>query len=331
VWDGGLGVQLARFNPVGVTAARPAEPLYASERDPREAPAVRALLDQLTAATPGTGAARVTGARSWRTLPELYRGNAVFLTASASQAREQLACGARVAGPVGSGTDAAAIADELATAASAVPLTAAETRQTLREIFSEHATPVAVAGLIKAAGLPAALAGGRQVAALAATEGSAQAAAAQAAALAITLLRQRLRPAEVIVGAPPANAGPVREALAPLRAAGIRVRLTEAAAGPAGTAALARQASTPWVAPLAPDEPLPDTYLLDLACARECAQADAVGFSAGSAASRGEFEVAQQLAAPALARRELFLPGSPAPQAWGARGLRLFTISRGEG
>ena len=48
VLDGGLGVQLARFNPVGVTAARPTAPLYAGARDPREAPAVRALLDSLT-------------------------------------------------------------------------------------------------------------------------------------------------------------------------------------------------------------------------------------------------------------------------------------------
>jgi hypothetical protein len=109
------------------------------------------------------------------------------------------------------------------------------------------------------------------------------------------------------------------------------VRLADAGAGPSGTGALARQASSPWVAPLAPDAPVPDTYLLDLACARECAQADAVGFSTGSAAGTGDFEIAQQLAAPALARRELFLPGSPAPEAWGARGLRLFTITRGEG
>ena len=50
VLDGGLGVQLARFNPVGVTAARPTAPVYAGARDPREAPAVRALLDALTGA-----------------------------------------------------------------------------------------------------------------------------------------------------------------------------------------------------------------------------------------------------------------------------------------
>ena len=48
VLDGGLGVQLARFNPLGVNAARPTAPVYAGARDPREAPAVRALLDSLT-------------------------------------------------------------------------------------------------------------------------------------------------------------------------------------------------------------------------------------------------------------------------------------------
>ena len=83
VLDGGLGVQLARFNPLGVTAARPTEPLYAGARDPREAPAVRALLDSLTGG-PRRRAVRLAGApRSWRSLPALYRDNAVFVTASA--------------------------------------------------------------------------------------------------------------------------------------------------------------------------------------------------------------------------------------------------------
>ena len=59
VLDGGLGVQLARFNPLGVTPARPTEPLYAGARDPREAPAVRALLDSLT----GDGGDRAAGRR----------------------------------------------------------------------------------------------------------------------------------------------------------------------------------------------------------------------------------------------------------------------------
>ena len=141
VWDEGLGVQLARFNPIGVTPGRPARPLYAADRDPREQPAVRALLDELTAGGAGE-AVRVTGGRNWRGLPELYRGNGVFLTASPDQALEQLACGARVVGPVGRGADAAAVAAELAAATTATALTAAQAQARLREIFAAHATPV---------------------------------------------------------------------------------------------------------------------------------------------------------------------------------------------
>ena len=63
VLDGGLGVQLARFNPVGVTPARPTAPVYAGARDPREAPAVRALLDSLTVGAGGADAAGAAGGR----------------------------------------------------------------------------------------------------------------------------------------------------------------------------------------------------------------------------------------------------------------------------
>jgi hypothetical protein len=323
VWDGGLGVQLARFNPVGISPARPADPLYAGDRDPREGPAARALLDQLTAAGADAAAAViVTGGRSWRTLPELYRGNAVFVTASPQQAREQAACGARVIGPIGSGTDAAAVAAAVSAASAAAPLTHADIQAGLREVFHEHATPVTLAGLVGRAGLPATLVGGRQVTVLAIVDsGSAEgstAASAQAAALGTAILGQQLRPAEVIVSAPAAYAGPVREALKALRDAGIRVRVTDAA----DAGSLASLANSPWVAPW-PAEPVPGSYLADLVCGRECAQADAVGLSDGAAG----YELTRQLAKPALLRRELFLPGAPAPEAWGARGLRLLTIT----
>jgi hypothetical protein len=318
VWDGGLGLQLARFNPVGIGAARPADPLYAGDREPREAPAARAVLDQLTApGADGTAAVKVTGGRSWRTLPELYRGNAVFVTASPQQAREQAACGARVIGPIGGGTDAAAVAAAVAAARAAAPLTHAELRAVLREVFQEHATPVTLAGLVAKAGLPATLVGGRQLAVLAIVDGSAQAASAQAAALAAALLGQRLRPAEVIVGAPAAYAGPVRDALQAVRDAGIQVRVTDAT----DAGSLARLASSPWVAPW-PAETVPATYLGDLACGRECAQADAVGLGDDAG-----YELSRQLTKPALVRRELFLPGAPAPELWGTRGLRLLTIT----
>src|SRR6185437_16161751 len=189
VLDGDLGVQLARFNPLGLNPARPAEPLYAGARDPREAPAVRGLLDSL--AGPG-GVLRVAGARSWRSLPALYRGNAVFVTASAAQGLEQAASGARVIGPLGSGIDAAAVRGELAAARDAGPLTLPELRVRLRDIFAADATAARLTALMKAAGLPGSLVGGRQLAVLVSL-----ADAAQAERLAATLLAQRLRPAEV--------------------------------------------------------------------------------------------------------------------------------------
>ena len=73
---------------------------------------------------------------------------------------------------MGSGADATAIAAELAAATSAAALTAAEARVGLREIFEAHATPVRLAGIGRAAGLPAALVGGRQVTVLASVDGA---------------------------------------------------------------------------------------------------------------------------------------------------------------
>ena len=306
VWDGGLGVQLARFNPVGASAARPMEPLYAGSRDPRESPAVRALLDQLEV--------RAAGTRSWRGLPELYRGNGVLVTASAGQAAEQRACGARVIGPIGGGSDAAAVVAQLGAARSAAPLGPSEVRDELREVFEQHATPVKLAALATAAGLSGTLVGGRQVTVLAVLSGPADAAAG-AAALAASLLGQRLRPAEVIAGVLAGQADAARSALSALADAGIRVRVAEAAS----VDALAKLATSPWVAPW-PAAGQPDTHLLDLACARECAQADAVSFGSG------DYEFTLEATEPALARRELFLPGAPPVAAWGARGLRLFSI-----
>ena len=121
VSDDGFGVQLARFNPIGLAGSRPGDPVYADARDPREPPAVRALLDEVTA-DHGPGPVHVAGSVPWRRQPALYREHALFVTASADQAREQLACGARVimiggepvAGavtPAGDGRDAPALRD----------------------------------------------------------------------------------------------------------------------------------------------------------------------------------------------------------------------------
>jgi hypothetical protein len=76
----------------------------------------------------------------------------------------------------------------------------------------------------------------------------------------------------------------------------------------------ARAARSPWAAPWPPADPagqVPESYLLDLACARECSRADAVGTGGGV------YAFAPSLA-PALARREHFdQPG---------QGLRLFSF-----
>jgi len=354
VLDGGLGVQLARFNPLGVSPARPTAPVYAGARDPREAPAVRALLDALTGGD--AAAVQVAGARSWRSLPALYRDNAVFVTASAAQGLEQAASGARVIGPLASGTDAAAVRAELEAARAAAPLPPAEIRLRLRDIFLSDATPARLAALVKGAELPGTLVAGRQLGVLVFLTD-----AAQAGRLAATLLAQRLRPAEVIAGCPADAAGggqaAVRDALGPLTRHGIHVTVTDDrgpgrapsgadaygsasfdaasvskdsfsvasfSASPAGAERarpLARLASASWLAPWAADGGQPDDYLLDLACARECAQADAVGFGAR------QYEFTRWLDQPALVRASLLRPGGPAAGDWGSHGLRLCTIT----
>lgn len=318
VLDGTLGVQLARFNPLGVSETRPSEPVYAGARDPREAPAVRVLLDGLTSSG---GPVRLAGARSWRSLPALYRQNAVFVTASASQGLEQAASGARVIGPLGSGTDASAVRGQLAAARDAGPLTLPELRGRLRDIFAADTTPARLAALVKAAGLPGPLVGGRQLGVLVSL-----ADAAQAGRLAAALLAQRLRPVEVIASCPLAAEDSVRSALSPLRENGIRVVVAPDAALPAGDVdwarPLARLARAPWLAPWAADGGQPEHYLLDLACARECAQADAVGFAAL------EYEFTRRLEEPALVRAHLLDPGGPAASDWGSHGLRLFSVRR---
>jgi hypothetical protein len=322
VLDGGLGVQLARFNPLGVSQARATAPVYAGARDPREAPAVRALLDSLTA---DGGPVRLAGARSWRSLPALYRDNAVFLTASAAAGLEQAASGARVIGPLGSGVDAATVSRELEAARAAQPLALPEIRAGLRDIFLASATPARLGALVKAAELPGTLVGGRQVGVLVSlTDG------AQAGRLAATLLGQRLRPAEVIAACAADAAGAVRTALGALTGQGIRVVVTDAAPPGVGVdwaRPLARLAKVPWLAPWAADQGQTEDYLLDLACARECAQADAVGLYSGQDGAPAEYEFTRWMDEPALVRAHLLDPGGPTAADWGSHGLRLFTIT----
>jgi hypothetical protein len=326
VLDGGLGVQLARFNPLGVSAARPTGPVYAGARDPREAPAVRALLDSLTGPSGSGAVVRLAGARSWRSLPALYRDHALFVTASAAQGLEQAASGARVIGPLGSGADAATVRGDLEAARAAQPLTLPEIRAELREIFLASATPARLGALLRAAELPGTLAGGRRLGVLVTLDD-----AAQAGRLATALLGQRLRPAEVIASAAAEAAGPVRSALGVLAEHGIRVVVVpeDAGAKPGVEWArpLARVASVPWLAPWAADRGQTADYLLDLACARECAQADAVGLDFGERRAAVQYEFTRWLDEPALVRAHLLDPGGPAAGDWGSHGLRLFTIA----
>jgi hypothetical protein len=273
----------------------------------------------------------VTGARSWRSLPALYRDHSLFVTASADQGREQIASGARVIGPIGSGTDADTVRGQLAAARGGRPAALAEVRVWLRDIFAEHATPARLAGILRAADLPGDLVRGRQIAVLATVSD-----AAEAGRLASALLEQRLRPAEVIVATRPSATAAVREALGKLTDHDIRVVVTslpddgsglpDGSRGLDWTRPLARLASVPWLAPWTADDAgaaagRPAGYLLDLACARECAQADAVGFDSG------EYEFTHWLERPALVKAALLAPGGPAAGDWGSHGLRLFTIT----
>jgi hypothetical protein len=317
VSDDGFGVQLARFNPIGLAGQRPSDPVYAGPRDPREPPAVRALLDSLTGVAGVAGPVTVTGEIGWRRRPALYREHALFVTVSPGQAREQRACGARVIMING---EQAALREQIAAVRAQAPLTEAETLPELREIFTAYSTPVRLAGLASLAGLPDHLVTGRQIAVLARVED-----AAGAAALAARLGRQRSTPAELVV-AIAVRAGESAElsrhaviaALADLAGQGILVTAVPEEAGDAGWIALAAKAArSPWVAPWQADREYHEWYLLDLACARECAQADAVGYAGSGYAYVTSLD-------PTLARREFFGPdGSNGSD----HGLRLFSLS----
>ena len=356
VADGGLGVQLARFNPVDLPAARRTVPVYAGHRDPREGPAVKRMLDELTGGEPeagsGSGSARdraaeragerrdpahpvrVIGEPPWRAAPGVYRQHTVFLAATAAEAREQLACGARVVGPVTEDTQvggavaaagAAAAARQLAVAAGAGPRDLSEIKATLLGLFETHATPARLAELSRLVDLPARPVPGRRVAVLAGVRD-----ADDAGRLAGRVLDQRLRPHEVqlwlegdMALADPASAATqaarelISGALAPLSAEGI---ITGVVTG-AGLAAAARAAVSPWSAEWDPQVAYPASYLLELMCALECSRADAVGPAAGAD------YVFTDVLDPAVARTDLLREGAPPRSAWARRGLRLFAVA----
>ena len=324
VIDGDLGVQLARFNPIGLDPGRPCDPVYAARRDPREPPAVRLILDELAA-----GHGLVTVPVAARSAPSRYREHGLFVAADDSQAREQLASGARVIGPVGAGVpasggapgpDAARAAREIEAGRKAGARSPAEVRPVLRDLFESHATPARLAGLARLLGLPADVTPSRRIAVLAELPD-----ASHGQRLGQDLMRQRLRPAEVIVSLagphPDAASASQRQAAArALRGLADSGAVVRVVAG-TGRAAMAAAARSPWVAPWATAGDHPECYLLDLACALECSRADAVGHAPGAD------YVFTRAIHPALTRRDLLVPDAPAEDAWGRHGLRMLAVS----
>src|SRR6201996_1637273 len=305
--DGGPGVQLARVNPIDLPGRRGTVPVYAEQRDPREGPAAKRLLDELTG--DGTGPVTVIGPPAWPDAPGVYRGHQVFLAASPEQAREQLACGARVVGPV-----SATSGQELTEAAAAGPRSLAEIKTGLLEVFETQATPVRLAELSRQAGLTPRPVPGRRVAVLTGLRS-----AADAGVLADSVLAQRLRPAEVVVWLDGAGTG-VAGGLERVQAAGIEVTVVTGT----GVSAAARAATSPWSATWEPGAAYGPGTLSELVCALECSRADAVGYVPGA-----DF-VFTDVLDPAVARTELYRDGAAPRSSWGRRGLRLFAVTPSE-
>ncbi len=272
---------------------------------------------------------QLTGPVPWRRRPALYQEHALFVTASADQAREQLACGARVimigAEPVASavaapdgGWELPSLRETAEALRAGPPLAMAEILPVLRDIFTGAATAARLAELGRLAGLGDHVIAGRRIAVLARADD-----ASAAEALAAVLGRQRFLPAELVVvaGGPDEvaaemSARAVAAALGDLADRGVSIRaVPSVAADPAGWLRhAASSARSPWVAPWPAAGEQHESYLLDLACARECAQADVTGHAGAGYAFTAALD-------PALARREFFSDADPAP------GLRLFSVS----
>jgi hypothetical protein len=193
----------------------------------------------------------------------------------------------------------------------------------LREIFTGQATPARLAALGRLTGLGDHVVSGRRIAVLARADDAGAGDAGAAAALAAGLGRQRFLPAELVVVAEGADAASaemearaVAAGLGELADRGVSVRaIPRVTAGPGEWLRHAASAArSPWVAPWPADGQQHESYLLDLICARECAQADATGYAGAGYAFTATLD-------PGLARREYFAAGDP------GHGLRLFSVS----
>jgi hypothetical protein len=214
--------------------------------------------------------------------------------------------------------DLAALREKLAELEACPPRSAADTLPVLREIFTAQATPARLAALAKLAGLGGDVIAGRRIGVL-----SRAADVATAAALSAGLAGQRLLPSELVVlaEAPDAasaelSARAVTATLTGLADRGVDVRAVPVVTGERSSwlRRAATAARSPWVVPWQAQREYHDTYLLDLACARECAQADAAGYGGSGFAFTASLD-------PALARREYFAASDP------GHGLRLFSVS----
>jgi hypothetical protein len=267
------------------------------------------------------GPVRVSGEVPWRRRPALYREHAVCVTASPAQAQAQRACGARAVIADG---DRTGFRRRIAEATAAGPPDWPEIISGLRDLYDAHATAARLRALAALVHHPDGMIAGRQLAVLA------RATNAEAAhALGASLLGQRLLPAELIVSAGPDPLADraVAGLLSDLAGHGVRVEVIsqpDEVPAPAGAwiRACAARARSPWAAPWHAGQDHSATYLLDLACARECSQADAVGYAGP------RYEYTAFLESPGLARRELLgaaPPGQPSLDV--SNGLRLFSVS----
>ena len=280
---------------------------------------MRALLDALTG--PG-GPVSVTGEIAWRRRPALYREHALFVTVSPDQAREQLACGARVImaghrrGVRRAGADHRGAGR--AGAATAVRGGSAGCGKSSPRTPPRYGWPLWPGY----PGCPRTWSpGGRSRSWPRCPMPPGRPPWPPACA------RSKARPLSWWWRWPPgpgnrprcpATLSPRRSATWPPRHDDHRVGVPpEADAGSGWLWRAARAARSPWVAPWRPDGQYGPSYLLDLACARECAQADAVGHTGSGYAYVTSLD-------PALARPEFFSPDGSGP------GPRLFSVSHKE-
>ena len=256
------------------------------------------------------GPVTVTGEIAWRRRPALYREHALFVTVSPDQAREQLACGARVIMVTG---EQAALREQIAAARGR----AAADRRPRRSGSCGRSSPrtrprcgwPALARAGRAARSPGHRAadrgaGPRRRRGRGRRPGRRP---APAAARARRARRGGRRPGRGVRRACRATRSPRpwatwpggarRSRRSPGAGVGCRFRL---GSGWRGRRARARRG---WRRGR-PTASTTTSYLLDLACARECAQADAVGFAGGQLRVR-------DLARPGAGPAGVLQPGRP--------------------